>query len=443
MRHKGSPILTVVLALLALTSARAQQVPNLLAASRSCDTQEILSCDHFVSHVSTIPAYAGEEVRLFIRERVLGGIAETFRATRSTGRVILFVHGSAAPGEAAFDTAVPGDYSVLAFMAQRNFDAFALDFTTYGRSREPEATINWAFNPKDLFGPKVPLMNDRCNVAANSRPLVGPVKCPAAMPYPYQVRTLPGDIGDLDEVVDYIRTLRDVDRIHMIGWSTGGRIAGQYAIDHPEKIDRLVLVAPNYNPDPAAFPPPLLKPDGALDLPRPLRRLTDGSVAPTVGSVNVTDRAAAMSGWNSQIRCEGQVEPGVQDAIWNEFLATDPLGALWGVGVLRWTNVTTWNWNRFTVPRIITPTLLITGLLDNVNPTTVVTTLFNDMTAPSRVLLEVECAGHQIWWEKQRRVLREAILQWLHTGLVRGLDCGIAHASEDGAIHRVARCVPD
>jgi pimeloyl-ACP methyl ester carboxylesterase len=460
-------MLTVVLALVLLSPASAQQFSDSSApvdlvstanssssagistsaqpqeASVSCDDQEILSCDHFVSHTSTIPAYAGEQVRLFVRERVLRGIAETFRATRPTGRVILFVHGSTAPGEAAFDASSFDDYSVLAFMAQRNLDAFALDFTTYGRSREPEGTINSAFNPQDLYGPKVPLMNDKCNVPANSRPLIGPVTCAKGMPYPYQIRNMLSDLADLDEVVDYVRTLRGVDRIHMVGWSTGGRITGQYAIAHPEKVDRLALVAPTYNPDPAAFPPPPLKPDGTFDLPRPLRRLANGSVAPTVGSVLVTDKASGLSGWNGQVQCEGQVEPGVQDAVWNEFQATDPLGALWGVGVLRFTAVTNWDWNRLTVPWIMAPTLLVTGLLDNVVPTATVTTLFNDMAAESRVLLEVECAGHQIWFEKQRRVLRESILEWLLTGHVRGLDCGTARASEDGEIHRLARCLPD
>jgi pimeloyl-ACP methyl ester carboxylesterase len=420
----------------ASTSAQPQE------ASVTCDDHYLLSCDHFVSHASTVPAYAGEQVRLFVRERVQRDMAAIFRAVPPAGRVVLFVHGATASGEVGFDPSFSQDYSILAFMADHNFDAFTLDITTYGRSRTPEQTINWAFNPQNVGGPKVRLIDDKCNVAASSRALIGQADCTAGMPYPYLIRNKLADLDDVDEVVDYIRALRRVDRIHMVGWSTGGRLSGQYAIAHPEKVERLVLVAPNYNPDPAAFPPPPRKPDGTFDLPRPLPKLPDGNVSATAGSLLVVDKAAAVNSWNSQVRCEGQVESGVQDALWNDFQRTDPLGALWGPGVLRSTNLTTWDWNRLTVPAITAPTLLITGLLDNVVPSANVRSLFNDMTADSRVLLEVECAGHQIWFEKQRHVLHESILEWLRTRrMPRG--CAEGRVSEEGETHRIAQCLPN
>ncbi len=33
-------------------------------------------------------------------------------------------------------------------------------------------------------------------------------------------------------------------RPHLLGWSWGARIAGRYVEQHPDRVDRLVLVAP-------------------------------------------------------------------------------------------------------------------------------------------------------------------------------------------------------
>jgi pimeloyl-ACP methyl ester carboxylesterase len=48
-------------------------------------------------------------------------------------------------------------------------------------------------------------------------------------------------------VVDFIRDLRNVEQVHLLGWSSGaGREAPLYAIQHPEKVARLVLYAGSY-----------------------------------------------------------------------------------------------------------------------------------------------------------------------------------------------------
>src|SRR5690606_29929893 len=42
-------------------------------ASASDDGREILTIDHYVAHVSTVPAMAGETAQLYVRERVAAG----------------------------------------------------------------------------------------------------------------------------------------------------------------------------------------------------------------------------------------------------------------------------------------------------------------------------------------------------------------------------------
>lgn len=107
-----------------------------LAGTAQGDTQKsILSFDHFVTHVSTIPAIEGQPVQLFVRERVHPGLVRS--GASHAGKVVLFIHGASLPSEAVFDPAFSDDYSILASLAQRGFDAFAMDLTTIGASTRP------------------------------------------------------------------------------------------------------------------------------------------------------------------------------------------------------------------------------------------------------------------------------------------------------------------
>ena len=71
--------------------------------------------DHYVKVTSTVPAIAGQAAQIYVRERVLTGVA--LRAP-PPDRVVLFVHGAGTPAEVAFD--VPHrDYSWMAYLAER------------------------------------------------------------------------------------------------------------------------------------------------------------------------------------------------------------------------------------------------------------------------------------------------------------------------------------
>ena len=49
---------------------------------------------------------------------------------------------------------------------------------------------------------------------------------------------------DLHALIDTLGLAAGDRRVHLVGWSTGGGIAMQYAIDHAERVASLVLVAP-------------------------------------------------------------------------------------------------------------------------------------------------------------------------------------------------------
>src|SRR5690606_21308189 len=106
--------------------------------------RRLLEIDHYVAHVSSVPAMAGETAQLYVRERVAPGTLA--RTADFEERVVLFVHGAGTPAEVAFD--VPyADYSWMAHLAAAGYDVFSMDTTGYGRSTRPTP------------------MNDACNLA--------------------------------------------------------------------------------------------------------------------------------------------------------------------------------------------------------------------------------------------------------------------------------------
>ena len=67
------------------------------------------------------------------------------------------------------------------------------------------------------------------------------------------------------------RARRGVERIHLVGWSAGGRAVGTYALENPGKVERAVLLAPAFDttlPDTEpAIVPQVLAPMGGPMLP--------------------------------------------------------------------------------------------------------------------------------------------------------------------------------
>ena len=64
---------------------------------------QILTIDHWVPHTSTVPAITGDEVELYLREKVLAGIAKNFSSIKANGKVVLMIHGATVPGVIGYD----------------------------------------------------------------------------------------------------------------------------------------------------------------------------------------------------------------------------------------------------------------------------------------------------------------------------------------------------
>lgn len=122
-------------------------------------------------------------------------------AKPTSDQVVLFLEPFSVPTAKAFD--VEG-YSWMGDFANRGYDTWAMDFRGFGESTRP----------KEMNAS--PMQN---------QPVVSHQDA----------------LQDLTVVVDYIKKTRNVDRIHIVGWSYGAVVAGEYATQKPENINKLVL----------------------------------------------------------------------------------------------------------------------------------------------------------------------------------------------------------
>ena len=345
----------------------------------------VLTVNHYVPTVSAVPAIEGEIAQLYVRERAQ---PETIvRGLNLEGRVVLFVHGAGTPAEVAFDVPYPG-YSWMEHIASAGFDVFSMDTTGYGRSTRPL------------------LMNDPCNLSESQQADLVPqfldAPCPPA--YPYAATTIASDWHDIDTVVDYLRRLRGVERVSLVGWSLGGPRAGGYAARNPDKVDRVVLLAPAYNRDASAAAP---------------ERPVEGA------AMTKQSRPDFVANWNRQVGCAGQYEPAVSEAVWTAMMASDPVGATWGTGVRRAPRTAVWGWTPDVVGATETPMLLVAGIHDAQISAERVRQLYEDLGSDNKILIDLGCASHNAMWESNRLLLFDASVEWLRDGTVNDVDSGV------------------
>ena len=353
------------------------------------DSDHLLTIDHYVRVTSTVPAIAGQPAQLYVRERVLAGGA--LRTSSFGDRVVLFVHGAGTPAEVAFDVPYQ-DYSWMAFLARAGFDVFSVDMTGYGRSTRPAP------------------MNDPCNLAKERQ--AGFVASPCASPYPHTLTSIASDWTDIAAAVNYIRTLRHVDRVSLVAWSRGGPRAGGYAAQHPDTVRRLIVLAPGYDRN--------AEPNAAEST------LADGV------PLNTQSRQDFDANWDRQVGCTDQYDRAASNAIWSEMLASDPVGATWGPGVRRAPEMTG-TWTPAMAKKLAVPFLMVSGAHDKQVAPDRVRQLYADTGSSEKVFVDLACSSHNAMWERNHLLLFRASLEWLMHGTVNGMKSGMLKLGYDGA----------
>ena len=347
--------------------------------------------EHFVPTRSIAPSMNGETAQLYVRERIgpagLPAVLEN--------RVVLFVHGNGTPAEVAFDVPAEG-YSWMAYLAEQGFDTFAMDQTGYGRSTRPYA------------------LNDRCNLSPADQVELFGVSCEPS--FGQASTSLESDWQDIDAVVDYIRQSRGVDKVHLVAWSLGGPRAAGYAANHADKVANMVLLAPAYNPDAPA---------------------TAAGINLAGAAMSKQTRQDFIANWDRQVGCSNQYDPDVATVIFDDMLASDPVGSTWGPGLRRAPRVANYGWTAELVARTRLPVLIVTGLQDKQVSPDSVRAFHETVGTQSKVLVEFACGSHNVMWERNVATqLFELTAQWLGGTRVEGMQTGKITVNENGVMDK-------
>ncbi|TXN28577.1 alpha/beta hydrolase [Methylobacterium sp. WL30] len=304
------------------------------------------------------PAIAREEFRvptgedgieLYVRNKHPAG-----QARFAADRILLYVHGATYPASTAFDLPLAG-LSMMDYLAGLGFDVYLVDLPGYGFSSRP----------KQMDRP-----------AADNPPFMRTADAAKAV----------------GVAVDYILKRRGVEKLDLMGWSWGTSTMGLYTTTHNDRVNRLVLYAPQW----IAKAPPNLGTSGPLGAYRTVTRdsARDRWLKGVAGDKR-TDLIPA--GWFEQWA----------DATW----ATDAAGAGSSPPVLRAPNGVVadsqayWQAGKplYDPGEIRVPTLIIHAEWDADLPSYQAQEYFTQLTnAPYKRFVELGEGTHTVMMEKNR-----------------------------------------
>ena len=253
------------------------------------------------------------------------------------------------------------------YIATRGYDVYLLDLRGYGKSTRPKE-----MSEKPEANPPI-------------------------------VRTVTA-VQDVSSVVEFILQRRNIPRLNLLGWSWGTTIMATYTTQNTNKVERLVLYAPQWIRTTAT----LIQPGtGPLPAYRVVRK--DQARDRWLNGVAEEKKATLIpSGWLDQWA----------DATW----ATDPEGAKMNPPILRAPNGTLqdtaeyWSSGKpyYDPAKITVPTLVIGAEWDADNPAYMRQALFPLLkNSPGKRYVELAEGTHTIIMEKNRLKLFEAVQAFL------------------------------
>jgi pimeloyl-ACP methyl ester carboxylesterase len=325
------------------------------ATERAANPPQALATEEFM-----VPAL-DPGIQLYVRNK------HRASETRFSGeRIVLFVHGATYPASTAFDLQL-GGVSWMEYLAQRGYDVYLVDLRGYGRSTRPAEMDQ----PAQSHAPLTPT-----SVA----------------------------VRDVTAAADFIRKRRGVDKINLLAWSWGTTIMSTYTTRNNDKVNKLVLYAPQW----IRTTPSLVKPGpGGL------------------GAYRVVEESAAKARWLTGVPEAKKAE--LIPAGWFESWAkatfnSDPWGAKQTPAKIRAPNgvvkdgLDYWSSGKpyYNPEDIRVPTMLILGEWDQDTPPYMAQTLFPKLVnAPYKQMVMVGEATHTVIMEKNRMQLFRAVQAFL------------------------------
>ena len=310
-----------------------------------------------------VPSEPG--IELYVRNKHAAG-----RSAYSGDKVVLFVHGATYPAETAFDLQLNG-MSWMDYIAQHGYDVYLVDVRGYGRSTRP------------------PQMDQP---ADQNEPFGGSATA----------------VKDVAAAVEFIRKRRNVDKINLLGWSWGTTIMGWYTAQNNEKVNKLVLYAPQWIRNTAA--------------------LTDSGGK--IGAYRLVSMDSARTRWLTGVpeaKKADLIPPGWFEAWSAATIATDPVGSKMNPPMLRAPNGVVqdgrdfWGAGKAVYdPSLIrVPTFLAHAEWDADLPSYMLYAYFDKLTnAPYKRYVQIGEGTHTVIMEKNRMQLFQAVQQFLDETII-------------------------
>ncbi|CAA7611511.1 Hydrolase or acyltransferase [Candidatus Terasakiella magnetica] len=283
-------------------------------------------------------------------------------------KTVLFIHGATYPAHSSFDLVVDGE-SWMDWLAARGYDVYALDIQGYGKSgRPPQMSQAPEANP----------------------PIVDTALA----------------VDDVTKAVDFIVSRRNSQKVVLVGWSWGATVAGTYATQVSERVERLVLYAPQWLRD--------VSPPSDADMARvPAWRQVDPRDARDIWlkAVPEAKRDSVLSKATFATWMKATLESDSAPAVGGTVRA--PNGVVldtmrfWASGKPRWNP-----------ERISMPTLVIQGEWDAEAPPAMGMALFNKLTkTPLKRYVMIGETTHAALIETNRKQLYNAVRSFLEEPL--------------------------
>ena len=304
-------------------------------------------------------------IELYVRNKHPAGMSSF-----SAQKTLLYVHGATYPSETAFDLPLNG-MSWMDYMAQQGYDVYLVDLRGYGRSTRPP---------------------EMSKPALESAPLV---------------RTATA-VKDVSAAVDFILKRRGLNKINLLGWSWGTSTMGWYTAQNNDKVNKLVLYAPQW-----------IRNSGAS--------LTDSGSA--LGAYRTVSMQSAKDRWLTGVPEDKKatlIPPGWFEAWASATIATDPVGSKMDIPMLRAPNGVVQDGREFWAAgkalydpsEIRVPTFLAHAEWDADLPSYMMHAYFAKLTnAPYKRYVEIGEGTHTLIMEKNRMQLFQAVQQFLDEDL--------------------------
>jgi len=221
-------------------------------------------------------------------------------------------------------------------------------------------------------------------------------------------RTLSCYTSDLVELLDHLQ----IDRAHVIGMSLGGIVAQRFAIDHPSRVDRLVLISSTNRTT------PYLKGVSAL-LAMAMRKMPWEFFVRTIEVLGTGPQFLDANAQEVERRIGARSEcPGAREAVARQLQCFAEDGG------------------ESDVSRIAAPTLVIAGDHDSLIPSTYARQMAREI--PGARFALIKNTGHNPLAERPSTVVAH-ITRFLKStpGAARELQANTRQNASEGAVQRM------